>query len=123
MGSFEEDVIKAVRHHHEWMNGNGYPDGLTGDEIPLGARIIKVCDAIDAMLSDRPYRKALSLPAVEEQLRLYSGTQFDASIVQTVAASRLLYRYAEEMRIVRSIEAARESEPKRTARARRAQTV
>lgn len=82
--SFDEPVILAVKHHHEHFDGSGYPDGLKGSEIPLGARIIKVCDAIDAMLSDRPYRRALTIPQVYEQMELYSGIQFDPEIVDCV---------------------------------------
>ena len=111
MGSFDADVILAVKHHHEWINGNGYPDGLAGREIPLGARIVKICDAIDAMLSDRPYRQALSLPQVCEQLEVYAGTQFDGEIVQTVVSNGLLKDYASEMRMVRSLEEV--SDPRR----------
>ena len=61
LGSFPKEIIDAVRHHHEREDGKGYPDGIAGRQILLGARIIKVVDAIDAMLSDRPYRKALSI--------------------------------------------------------------
>lgn len=82
--SFSKDVIEGVRAHHERVDGKGYPRGLKGDQIPMAARIIKVCDAIDAMLSDRPYRKALSLPQVKEQLVLYSGVQFDLEVVKAV---------------------------------------
>ncbi len=72
------------------MDGKGYPDRLKGAQIPLGARIIKVCDAIDAMLSDRPYRKALQLDKVREQLTKYAGTQFDPDVVEIVVRSTVL---------------------------------
>lgn len=85
LSSFPTDVILAIRHHHERIDGNGYPDGLCGTEIPLGARIIKVCDAIDAMLSDRPYRDALDISEVVSQLQMFSGIQFDGSIVECIS--------------------------------------
>lgn len=94
LSSVPPSVISDVRHHHERVDGKGYPDGLTGDQIPLGARIIKVADAIDAMLSDRPYRKALSLDAVRRELTTYAGSQFDASVVQAVVESDVLEEHS-----------------------------
>ena len=69
-----------------------------GDAIPIGGRIIKVSDAIDAMLSDRPYRKALSLPLVEEQLLEFAGIQFDQAIISVVTRSSILDDHAAEIR-------------------------
>lgn len=97
LATFPHDVLAAVRGHHERVDGKGYPDRLRGEEIPLGARIIKVCDAIDAMLSDRPYRKALQLPQVREQLSTFVGIQFDQRIVEVVATSDLLEKHATEL--------------------------
>lgn len=97
ISSFRVSVIAAVRHHHEREDGKGYPDGLKGDAIPIGAKIIKVCDAIDAMLSDRPYRSALSLDQVREQLTTYAGTQFDARIVERIMRSDILERHRSEV--------------------------
>ncbi len=71
-----------VSGHHEWFDGSGYPRGLAGEEIPLGARVIAVADSFDAMTSDRPYRKALGQEEALEELRMMSGTQFDARIVK-----------------------------------------
>lgn len=72
---------KIIRHHHERFDGKGYPDGLAGDSIPLCSRVIAVCDTYDAMVSNRPYRKAMSnKEAVEEILRC-RGSQFDPVIV------------------------------------------
>ncbi|MDP3143465.1 MAG: HD domain-containing protein [Candidatus Omnitrophota bacterium] len=71
-----------VRHHHEWFDGRGYPDKLNGHQIELGARIIGVADSLDAMISDRPYRKALTLPEACAELTKNSGTQFDPEIVR-----------------------------------------
>lgn len=99
LSSFGTDVIAAVRHHHERVDGRGYPDGLSADEIPIGARIIKVCDAIDAMLSDRPYRDALSLDAVREQLTTYKNIQFDAGIVEVVVESSILEEHRAAVRV------------------------
>ncbi len=97
LSSFPREVIEAVRHHHEREDGKGYPDGLRGSEIPLGAKVISICDAIDAMLSDRPYRRALPLSAVREQLEIYSGIQFDPKLVQTVINSSILEDHASEL--------------------------
>lgn len=97
LSSFPEEVVKAVRGHHERMDGKGYPDKLKGDQIVVGARIIKVCDAIDAMLSDRPYRKALSLDDVRSQLIQNAGTQFDATVVAIVVNSQILEGHAKEL--------------------------
>ncbi|MBI4790963.1 MAG: HD-GYP domain-containing protein [Chloroflexi bacterium] len=71
-----------VRHHHERFDGKGYPDGLKGEAIPVGARIISVCDAYQAMTERRPYRAALSQETAIEQIRLGSGSQFDPAVVQ-----------------------------------------
>lgn len=101
LSSVPEDVVLAVRHHHEREDGRGYPDGLVGAEIPLGAKIIAICDAVDAMLSDRPYRRALPLPVVIEQLQEHAGRQFDARIVQVLLSSTILKEYGDLMRTVR----------------------
>lgn len=79
---FPYEVKPLVRHHHERIDGSGYPDGLVGDEIPLGARIIGIADAYEAMTSDRPYRKALSREAAVGELKRGSGTQFDSELVE-----------------------------------------
>ena len=77
---FLREAAVLVRYHHEQPNGKGYPEGLAGDEIPIGARIILVVDAFDAMTSDRPYRKGLTLDRVLEQFEKYKGEQFDLEI-------------------------------------------
>jgi response regulator RpfG family c-di-GMP phosphodiesterase len=76
------DVIKIVRHHHERYDGSGYPDGLAGSEIPLGARILSVADAYDALTSKRPYRDALPHDDAIAVLEEAAGTQFDPVIVR-----------------------------------------
>jgi diguanylate cyclase (GGDEF)-like protein len=75
------DVALLVRASHERHDGGGYPDGLAGEEIPLGARIVAVCDSFDAMVADRPYRKALPATAAMEELERCAGTQFDPAVV------------------------------------------
>ncbi|HHV78779.1 MAG TPA: HD domain-containing protein [Firmicutes bacterium] len=73
-----------VKYHHERHDGTGFPEGLKGDDIPLGARIIAVADAFDAMTSDRPYKNAMSLEQAREELKRCSGSQFDPRIVQVM---------------------------------------
>lgn len=94
MTSLKDDVIEGVRHHHERYDGGGYPEGLSGETIPLASRIIMLCDSIDAMLSDRPYRNALSPEAVRDELVRCSGTQFDPAIVSVITEGDLLERAA-----------------------------
>jgi len=77
-----EPVAKMVLAHQEWYNGAGYPQGLKGEAIPLGARIVAVIDAWDAMTSDRVYRKALPRERAVAELRKYAGTQFDPGVVE-----------------------------------------
>jgi response regulator RpfG family c-di-GMP phosphodiesterase len=74
--------LRIVRSHHERWDGGGYPDGLRGDETPLGARVFAVADALDAMTSDRPYRSALGWAAAREEIVLESGRQFDPVVVE-----------------------------------------
>jgi two-component system, cell cycle response regulator len=75
-------VARLVRSRHEHYDGNGYPDGLRGHEIALGARIVSVCDAYDAMTSDRPYQRSLGHEAALAELRRCAGTQFDPDVVE-----------------------------------------
>ena len=79
---FLNPSLKGVLHHHENWDGTGYPDGLSGEQIPLMARIIAVVDAFDAMTSDRSYRGALSEAQAVERIRAGSGSQFDPRIAQ-----------------------------------------
>jgi response regulator RpfG family c-di-GMP phosphodiesterase len=83
---FASGIASAIRHHHEWWNGRGYPDGLRGDEIPLVSRLIAVVDAFDAMTCDRPYRHAVAHADAVEELRRFAGVQFDASLVKEFLA-------------------------------------
>jgi two-component system, cell cycle response regulator len=76
-------AAELVRWSHERHDGSGYPDGLSGDEIPLGARIIAVCDAFDAMSSSRPYRRTpMSREGALAELRSCAGEQFDPEVVE-----------------------------------------
>jgi putative nucleotidyltransferase with HDIG domain len=79
------DAAEFVRAHHERVDGTGYPLRLRGEEIPLGARILMVADTLDAMTSDRPYRRALALETAIDELRRGSGRQFDPDVVAAVA--------------------------------------
>jgi HD domain-containing protein/MASE9 protein len=87
ISAFHGPVEQAVRYHHENYDGSGYPHGLAGDDIPIGARVIMLADTMDAMTTDRPYRKALSYERVVEELRRYSGQQFDPTLVEVVVSS------------------------------------
>jgi len=75
------EIIPAIRHHHEFYNGEGYPDGLKGEEIPLMARILGVADSVDAMSAARPYRKGKPMNVIIAELKRCSGTQFDTKVV------------------------------------------
>ncbi len=78
---FLSDVLPLVRHEHERFDGTGYPDGVAGEDIPLGSRIIFVCDAYDAMTTKRPYRDAMPASEARDQLSKHAGTQFDPRVV------------------------------------------
>jgi len=90
--AFLKEIVPCVRHHHEWFDGSdrGYPDRLIASAIPLPSRVILVADTVEAMTSDRPYRKALSIDTVVSELDKYSGSQFDPVVV--AAFLRLLER-------------------------------
>jgi HD-GYP domain-containing protein (c-di-GMP phosphodiesterase class II) len=78
------NAATLVRSSHERMDGKGYPDGLIGEDIPLGARIIAACDAYDAMVSERPYGVALSREDAVSELRRMAGSQFDPKVVEVL---------------------------------------
>jgi HD-GYP domain-containing protein (c-di-GMP phosphodiesterase class II) len=81
-----ERIAPLVRASHERWDGNGYPDGLAGEEIPLGARIITICDSFRAMLSERPYKQPMSLEDALAELHRCAGTQFDPRLVEVFCA-------------------------------------
>ncbi len=89
---FQGNVLESVRYHHERWDGKGYPDGVVGAAIPLGARIIMISDTIDAMSTDRPYRKALSFEKVVSELIKYRGIQFDPDLVDATVNSMTIRR-------------------------------
>ncbi|MDI6782538.1 MAG: response regulator [bacterium] len=87
-----KEVSLFLKHHHEWYNGQGYPVGLQGDNIPLGAQIISVADAYDAMTSDRPYRKSFTHTDAVQEIIHCSGTQFAPRVVNAFLSK---FKYAE----------------------------
>jgi putative nucleotidyltransferase with HDIG domain len=83
---FLREAAEIVLSHQEYFDGTGYPRGLQGEQIPLGARIFAVADALDAMISDRPYRKALSISHARGEIQRCAGTQFDPVVVEVFLA-------------------------------------
>jgi putative nucleotidyltransferase with HDIG domain len=77
-------AVPVVRHHHERFDGKGYPEGLAGEDIPLGARIISVVDAFDSMIRERPYGYGISRETALEEIENNSGTQFDPQVVRAL---------------------------------------
>jgi HD-GYP domain-containing protein (c-di-GMP phosphodiesterase class II) len=75
-----DEVLPWVRHHHECWDGTGYPDGLQGEEIPLEARILSICDSYDALTSERSYREAMSKGAALQEIDLNLGSQYDPAL-------------------------------------------
>jgi putative nucleotidyltransferase with HDIG domain len=85
-GFGDPDITAMVRHHHERLDGGGYPDGLAGEDIPLVARIVRCCDAYSAMTTDRPYRKARASGEAVAELWRCAGTDFDPTVVDALTA-------------------------------------
>ncbi len=79
-----KEMSKIVRYHQESYDGSGYPEGLKGEEIPIGARIATVVDSFDAMITDRPYRKGMTIEKAVEELKRNRGTQFDPTVVDAI---------------------------------------
>jgi putative two-component system response regulator len=86
---FFRPCLSIVRHHHEWYNGRGYPDGLSDEGICISARIVSIADAYDAMTSTRPYRKALTIEIAVNELKNARGSQFDPAIVDHFIENRV----------------------------------
>src|SRR5437867_1479111 len=110
IAEFRGRVQADIRNHHENYDGTGYPDGLAGERIPIGARIIMNADTIDAMTTDRPYRKALTLQRALEEMLKHAGRQFDPKLVELVTKSPSIRRLlgpqlVSEPRTVPSMEA------------------
>lgn len=84
---FFREVQLAVLHHHERLDGKGYPFGLEGEQIPYISRVILIVDTVDAMTQDRPYRKGLPLEVVYQELEKHAGTQFDPHLVKVFLAA------------------------------------
>jgi HD-GYP domain-containing protein (c-di-GMP phosphodiesterase class II) len=78
------EFLPGMYMHHEMINGEGYPQGLKGDEIPMQARIVSVADTFDAMTTDRPYQKAMELDAALARIKLFVGTRYDGRVVQAL---------------------------------------
>ena len=93
ISSLRGPVAEAVRFHHENYDGTGYPDGRSGDAIPIGARVIMLADTLDAMTTDRPYRKALSYERVMEEVQKYAGRQFDPHLAEVLMKSTQFRRF------------------------------
>lgn len=85
-------IVRMIRHHHERFDGKGYPDGLAGYDIPLGARIIAVADSLSAMLQDRPYRKAMTYDEALDEIVDCCGTQFDPKVVNAFFGAKDVIR-------------------------------
>lgn len=103
-----KDIVPAVRHHHENWDGTGYPDGLAAERIPLASRIIMFADTLDAITTDRPYRKALGLEEARSEFVKFRGKQFDPTICDCVVSARVWSQLYESF-------APRDSAPRREA--------
>ena len=107
---FLEPALDIVHCHQERWDGSGYPNGLKGDAIPLGARIFAAVDTFDAMTSDRPYRAALSIEAARDEIRRFSGIQFDPKVAEAfLAIEESVWRHIRES-VHRKIDALAEAE-------------
>ncbi|MGZ3699457.1 MAG: HD-GYP domain-containing protein [Bdellovibrionota bacterium] len=93
---FFNDLVPGIRHHHERVDGRGYPDGLQGEQIPLIARVILIADTYDAMTTTRPYRKGLADEIAYKELRQFSGRQFDIQLVRIFLEAHPTWGIVEE---------------------------
>jgi len=113
---FQGNVLESVRWHHERWDGKGYPGGGCGEKIPLGAGIIMISDTIDAMSTDRPYRKALSFEKVVSELLKYRGIQFDPGLVDATVNSVTVRRMVSDKEFLAEQTVAIKSGPKISSR-------
>src|SRR5882762_7918752 len=116
IAEFRGRVQADIRNHHENFDGTGYPDGLAGDQIPIAARIILIADTIDAMTTDRPYRKALSLQKALDEMAKHSGRQFDPRLVALVTKSPSIRRLLGPQLVTATSKIASMQAPARTVR-------
>jgi diguanylate cyclase (GGDEF)-like protein len=105
------EAVPLILHHHERFAGHGYPFGLRGDEIPLGARIVAIADAYDAMTNDRPYKRAIGHEAAIRELRRHAGTQFDPALVRLFCELFSISAPAPDAEAVRLLANARDLPP------------
>lgn len=103
---FLEEASQIVLHHHERFSGGGYPAGLKGEEIPMGSRIFAVADTVDAMTSERPYRKALTFEDAANELEKFKGVQFDPNVVEAFQSVGLDFWKDERIHIDQEIQTA-----------------
>ena len=122
IAEFRGKVQTDIRNHHENYDGTGYPDGLAAEEIPIGARIIMIADTLDAMTTDRPYRKALSLAKALEEMTKHAGRQFDPKLVELVKKSPGIRRLLGPQLVSESMEIPSMQAPIRARSASRALT-
>ena len=116
ISGFKGVVLDSVRGHHERWDGNGYPDRLHGNGIPLGARIITVADTVDAMRTDRPYRPAATYEETVSELQRCRGTQFDPAIIDVALSSMLvrsMFAAPQDVRGLKDVPAVESEAPKR----------
>jgi len=95
---FMQEAAQIVLHHEERYDGSGYPDGLSGESIPWGARLFSVIDTLDAMTNDRPYRKAVSFDVARDEIAKLAGRQFDPQAVAALLAEESLLREMVDMK-------------------------
>ncbi|MFH1149562.1 MAG: HD domain-containing phosphohydrolase [Actinomycetota bacterium] len=105
---FPRPIIQGIRHHHEWYNGWGYPDGLSGVSIPLMARILTVADAFVSITSDRPFRSGCTPAEALEEIVGYAGVQFDSWVVPALEKIVTQKAHANESLIDRTLDLALE---------------
>lgn len=98
-------VQLLVRWHHEWWNGAGYPDALEGEQIPLGARILRVCDTYSSMIEARPFRRAVSEAEAKRYLKEWAGIEFDPKVIKAFLSLKILEQLEKSKPNVEIVEA------------------